>query len=611
MPTERKQLSLNEQELSRLENLVANAWYSREQFFTRFMDPRRNIDDDCGYPGPDELLANYYRDLYDRNPIAERVVQLFPKESWQVTPRVYESAKSKIETPFEKDLDQLGRSLFNSNGSKSWHEDEVGCLLWTYLLKADILSGIGVYGIILLGLNDGLLLEQPAYGAPPDGQRKDITGISQDQSKDIYGGKLPQDFENPFPQKIGTDAQYFRTQFTPPETTKRSGKPELMFLRAFDESLVQVVQYEASLASPRFGQPVMYQVTLNDPRQPHSGVGLPLATVRVHWSRVIHIADNGDLTSEIFAKPRMKPVLNNILDLRKLYGGSAEGYWRGAFPGLSLETVPQLGGDVDVDQNAIRDMMHKYTSKLDRFLVLVGMSAKSLAPQVVDPTPQIEKQIEAICIELGCPVRVFKGSERGELASTQDDSAWNDRLKHRQQFYITPKIIVPFIDRLIKLGILSEPTGYKVEWPDLDSSTDKDKAGVMLQKTQAYAAYVACNVETLIPPHEFMTKVDNFDEDTASAILTEAVEEKEAKEQEDQDLADEHGMIPKPPEGFQHAPQPPQPPTPKIPGVPTPAPKILAPATPKPVSENRRHLEQELQFFRDSQRVQRGRHRSR
>ena len=97
----------------------------------------------------------------------------------------------------------------------------------------------------------------------------------------------------------------------------------LLFMRVFPEYLVQVVQYEADIRNPRFGQPLMYWVTLNDPRQPHTGVGLPLATVRVHWDRVVHVADNLQ-SSEIFGTPRDQPVLNNLLSLEKLYYGSAQ-----------------------------------------------------------------------------------------------------------------------------------------------------------------------------------------------------------------------------------------------------------------------------------------------
>lgn len=715
---------MDARQVDRFEEMVANVWQSRNEFFSRYFGPRNNLFEECNYP--DVVLANFYRDMYDRFGIAERVVQLMPKECWQVTPMVYEDEDSENVTEFEQAWDELAKSIVNV-GDKSWHQDEEGSLIWNYLLRADILSRISTFGIIMLGLDDGKLLEQPAAGVSPDGAPKDISGISEMQSKDIYGGVIPQRLEFPFAAStMGTDAQYFQTQFSPmaPDTKgvdskvpKGAKKPKLLFLRVFDESLVQVVQYESSIYSPRFGQPIMYQVTMNDPRQPHTGIGLPLATVRVHWSRVIHVAEVTDMPSEIFAKPAMRPVLNNLLDLRKIYGASGEGFWKQAFAGLSLETHPQLGGDVIVDQNAVSDMMGNYYANLKRWLLLTGMSAKTLAPAVTDPTSQVQVQIEAICIELGCPVRVFKGSERGELASTQDDSSWNDRIRHRQKTYITPRIIVPFIDRLIALGILPEPkegladpdpvdvsklvkgmmtapptakpgagaspadkpppgappspggnppipgasggspklpqpgkpgamvgnspndgeddpqaqgpqdgydedsstegadldsygysddpepaadgkpdkdgrtkvrSGYSVEWPDLDSNTDKDKAGIALTTTQALAAYVQGGIENLIPPMDFLTRILGMDEEEAREIIVAALKVHEEEQDKNAELADEHGFEPTPPPGFKDVPPPP-PPLPGMPGGPPQSPikvkegeTLVHPATVKP-----------------------------
>src|SRR5574337_154677 len=211
---------------------------------------------------------------------------------------------------------------------------------------------------------------------PQEGSLLDSTSALQ---RDIYGGAT----QNPLSSTVGTDAQYRGIQFTPgyypggdptgpinpyaspgnPRLMMAEGMPVgyqngngkkskkaypggMLFMRCFDEMLVQVVQYEADLRNPRFGRPIMYLVTLNDPRYPHTGIGLPLATLRVHWSRVIHLADS-IRSSEIFGMPRMQPVFNNLLDLRKLYGGSAEMYWQGALPGISFETNPNLGGDVN------------------------------------------------------------------------------------------------------------------------------------------------------------------------------------------------------------------------------------------------------------------------
>jgi hypothetical protein len=354
-------------------------------------------------------------------------------------------------------------------------------------------------------------------------------------------------------------------------------------MRVFDESLIQIVRYEWNIRNPRFGLPVMYRITLNDPREQHSGIGLPLATVFVHWSRVIHLADNLQ-SSEIFGVPRMRPILYPLLDVRKVRGGSAEGYWKGCVPMLSLETHPELGGDPEIRLEDMKDALEQMMNGLQRYGVFSGMALKTVPPAALDPTPYLAAQLEAICIQLECPVRVFKGAERGELASSQDDEDWNGRVHGRRVNYVTPRVIVPFIDRLIQLGILPMPqkeedddskangdgadtgssiagnrlrvytrnrtrkvwvynadsgqmeqkdrskisiviktkAGYCIEWPDPEALGAKDKAGILLQRTQAWAAYAQGGLESTIPPKVYATQFDSMEDEAAEEMLDQA-----------------------------------------------------------------------------------------
>jgi hypothetical protein len=546
-------------DLEKFEYTVNAMLMSRQAMFQQFADPRRDIDDECGYPRTTAIDAWFFRHLYDREPVANRVVSLMPKECFKVLPTIYEDEDAKSSTEFEEAWDDLGKDL----EGQSWHADEHNTTIWEYLKRADELSGIGTFGIILLGLDDGKLFQEPAEGVPPDGAPKDMTGVSglgstkSSSGMDIYGGTTAT-FQNPLSSVMGTDSQYFQTQFAgmnPNGKPKQGGQRKLVFLRAFDESLVQVVQYEADRFNPRFGMPVMYLVTLNDPRQPHTGVGLPLASVRVHWSRVIHIADNR-VNSEIFGNPRMRPVLNPILDIRKVRGADAEGWWKNCIMRVFLETHPQLGGDVDVDYPALKDMMENMENGLQRWAAMVGMSAKTVAPAVADPTAHCAVQLESICIQLRCPVRVFKGSERGELASSQDDAQWNDQVRERQSGHVTPRIIKPFVDRLIMLGVLPEPEEWHVEWPDLESIGDVEKSVIALQETQALAAYQQGSLQSLIGPVDYFTKVLNWEDEEAQQVTDDAEQEQQKQEQQDAALAAQHGMIPQI-DGFEQKQQPP------------------------------------------------------
>lgn len=468
-----KQVGIPDAHVPGFERLVNNVVMMRSELIRKLIDPRRDIRDECGYP--QDCTVQNYRDLYDWEAIACRVVEVMPRESWQVQPRVYEDEDGSVETPWETAFKDL---LQNIRGEKNYFEDDKGNILWDYLKQADIECGIGTFSVILLGLDDGGDLSQPV--TPKEGM-------------------------------------------------------QLLYLRVFGEPQVAIKTLEADPQNPRFGQPTEYTLTFNDPSQ-FGNLAIASTNQIVHWTRVVHVAEG-----DIFGIPRMRAVYRRLLDLMKLYGGSAEMYWRGAFPGISLETDPKLGGDVPFNIEQTKSMMEAYMNGLQRYLALNGFTAKSLAPQVVDPTPQIGVQIEAICIKLGIPLRVFKGSERGELASSQDDAAWNDRLRERQNSFNTPRVIVPFFSRLIFLGVLPEPQDtLHVYWPDLDSQTAENKSSVALKQTQAITTYVGGNGEAVMTPFDFLVEILGFSEDQAQGIIDRAVAAIEDQQaQQDQAMADQ------------------------------------------------------------------------
>ena len=520
------------------DELATNAILSRLQSWQQLLDPQRNINKECGYPEV-FIPIQSYRDMYDRDPIAARVVEVYPSESWQVQPSVYEDEDSETETEFEsawKAVHKNLQSTYSAVSDKtqgSYYQDEEGSLIWSYLLRLDVQSGIGHYGCLLMGIDDGRDLSDPIEGF-------------EDLDSQIYLGTEGQYGPNPFyPYAAGYDsvtqemiagqykARIDQLSMAPvmmPGTEQTSegedpqprGARRLIYLRVFDESLAQITQYERDPRNPRFGLPVRYLITFNDPRNdPSSAAGLPVATAWVHWSRILHFADKLG-SNEVLAYPRMKQCYNRLVDLCKIYAASGEGFWQMAFAILSGETHPSLGGDVKMDNRAIAEQMSKIRTGLKRHLTSAGMAWKTLAPVVSDPTPFKDAGVEAICILLGCPKRVFMGSERGELASSQDDSAWNDRLRHRQLFLLTPRMIVPFIDRLIHMKVLPQPRGYSVVWPDLESLSDTDKANIANTKMTAISTMFGGQPEAGITPMDFWTKIVGMDQEEAEQIVENA-----------------------------------------------------------------------------------------
>lgn len=399
----------------------------------------RSIDKECGYP--DNVSVEDYLKIISRNGLASRANDILPSESWSVKPIVRET-KDADATEFEK----------------AWEKLVLDADVYNYLYRADVLSGVGSYGILLLGTSSGTL-------------------------------KTP--------------------------LTKAD---ELLYLKPFSEVSVDISQSEDNPNSPRFGKPTLYQVTVNatsEEPEPADGVKL-----MVHHTRVIHLADNR-LSSDIFGVPRLQTVYNYLLDIKKILGGSGEMFWKGGFPGYSFEVNNDADG-AELDPSTIKEEMELYSNGLQRYLAISGVSAKSLAPQVADPQNHVTTNVKAIAMALGIPYRIFLGTEEAALASSQDKSTWNTRIRKRQEGYLSPLVLRPFIDRLMDVGILPEVESYTIEWPDLNSPTDKDKAEIAKLRTEALGDYVQRDVSMVLSPKQFLHQIMDMDIELVDSILAES-----------------------------------------------------------------------------------------
>lgn len=433
-------------------------WWLQNRGGTANLDqPGRDLDTECGYI--QHPTREQYLQLHSRVAVANRAINIWPDECWAVYPELYQTESVRV-TAFER----------------AWEELNKKCLCWHFLHRIDRLSGIGKFGLLFMGISDGRSLDQPVRGIDPK-----------------TGEQLP------------------------------GWKPlQLLYLRAFDESSLQVGKLESDPLSPRFGQPVYYNVNFYDPNGP--GVSSDAAAEgnfqswQVHWTRVIHVADNR-MSSEVFGTPRLEPILNNVTDIRKVLGSSAEMFYKGGFPGYMFQTDPNLGVELDLDEDSIKDTVEAYMNGLQRYMTAVGGRWESLAPQVADPTAHLIQQLNILCATLGVPTRIFLGSEAGHLASTQDADTWKVRLHGRQIVYLEPMLIRPFVDRCILIGALPKVSKYVVSWHDLQTLGEKDRADVALKKSQAIMQYIAAGGNQLVPIEMFLTLILGMtDMEAATAV---------------------------------------------------------------------------------------------
>jgi hypothetical protein len=412
----------------------------------------RDIYQALGYPA--DLTFDDYLARYIRQDIAKAIIDRPVLATWQGPLELIEPDEEE-DTEFEKAWSDLDRKL----GLK------------TRLARVDRLTGIGRYGVILLGLDDV----------------KDQSG-----------------FERPV----------------------QEGGRKLMYVKPFSEKSAKISTYESDPKNERYGMPLLYEIEVADVSSGSS------STVKVHFSRVVHIVD-GNLESEIIGTPRLEAPYNRLMDLEKLTGGSAEMFWRGARPGYHGK-VDEGYTLSEAAKISFKDQVDEYEKDLRRFLVNEGIDINTLDQQVSDPSNHVDVQLTMISAVTGIPKRILSGSERGQLASTQDSGEWLAYVQGRREDHAEPRIVRPFVDRLIELEILPEPgEDYTIKWQDLFSISEKDRTEIGRIRATALREYtVNPMAQIIMPANAFLEKCLGFttEEITLVSAMRDSEMDEETKE---------------------------------------------------------------------------------
>lgn len=314
--------------------------------------------------------------------------------------------------------------------------------LWPRLMRADILASLGRYSVLLIGA--------------PGEMNTELTSV-----------------RNP---------------------------DEILYLTPLAEDNAEILRLVDDSTDPRFGQPLMYQISLGGEgaRGRGSRVSGRDLQRKVHYSRIIHIAQ-GLLEDDVYGTPALEAVWNDLDNLVKLVGGGSEAAWKRADPGMHLN-FPLLdledahGVEIQYDEEEeekVLEELSEFRHGMSRVLSTRGVDIKMLDGGVVNFAGMASAVLDLISATVEQPKRILLGSERGELASTQDRSNWADRIIERRGESGEPAARA-VIDRFIELRALPEPieSQYKILWPDIDKMTEEEKADLGVKVASANKAQV-------------------------------------------------------------------------------------------------------------------------
>lgn len=392
----------------------------------------RNIYQALGYL--DNITYSEYVSRYRRQDIAKAVIDRPAKATWQGPLFLQESTEAQ-ETPLEK----------------AWIDLDNTLKLKTIFSRVDRLSGLGGFGVLLLGLDD-------------------VTSTEE--------------FQKPV-----------------------SSKSKLIYVKPFGEGSAKISSFETDTKNPRFGKPLMYSIGVSDSISGTTGsstVEPVVVAAEVHHTRVIHIIDD-ILENEVVGAPRLEAIFNRLCDLEKIVGGDAEMFWKNARPGFQGKVDPEFSMTPETKAD-LQNQIDEYEHNLRRMLINEGVTYEALQQLVADPANHVDIQLQMISAVTGIPKRILTGTERGELSSAQDASEWKSYVTGRRLDHGEPHIVRPFVDRMIEIGVLPKPvlTRYEVVWSDLYAMSEAERVKIGLDRSQSLKNYVTSPMaEAVVSPEGF------------------------------------------------------------------------------------------------------------
>ena len=389
---------------------------------------KRSMDAALGYV--DEISLANYRHRYERGGIAGRIVEAMPKYTWRGGVELIEDPDPKTET----ELERQWAALANRTN------------LLSVFLRADVLSQLAYYAVIVIGAADGDDLKLP-LGKSTAGER----GI-------LY-----------FSTYCGADS--------PSTLRARSQRQAIATLGK--EGDVTIKEFDVDPRSTRFGKPLIYEVRRNSEFATGAGFNAAatpgLGSIEIHHSRVIHIAERC-VDDDVFGRPILERVWNDLDDLRKVSGGGAEAFLQAAKPERLWSVDKDLKELSEPEKAAFREQLELLQNQMTRDVRMRGVTATNLSSNPAQFGPNADEIRTQIAGALGIPKRVLFGSERGELASTQDRDNIRELVNGRRLEHAGPVLVQRLADRLIEYGYLPAPAApYAVRWGAALNLTNEEK----------------------------------------------------------------------------------------------------------------------------------------
>lgn len=291
---------------------------------------------------------------------------------------------------------------------------------------------------------------------------------------------------------------------------------EVYYLTPYSESNVSISEYEKNPANPRYGMPTMYKINVSNGISEHN-------TIDVHYSNILHVAENY-LDSSLYGVPCLSSVYNRLLDLQKVCGGSAETFYnngRGAVAFLSRDNKP-------IDSKELSKEINGWIHHRQKIIALSNVDAQPIEFRVASPESHVNKLIDLISAGSSIPKRILTGSERGELASSQDEANWSARVEERRRNHCETNILKPLIEIFKNSFSEESKQSYKIVWQPMFTLSELEKSKIGYFNSLSLQSYFKAG--KIIPIKTFIEKFLMMKLNKKEIAAIEKIELKKEKE---------------------------------------------------------------------------------
>lgn len=368
---------------------------------------------------------------YERNPDYRNYVSQYYRHSM---------AKRVIDAPVLATWNDPPQLMANDEFNTAWDHIVENQNLWANVMRLDKLAGLGRFAVMVVGFDDGQSLSTPII-------------------------------------------------------TNREGlsrrKREVLYLQPYHEGALQILEYEDDTSDERFGKPTMYSINpgrfLIEGSHTSSAANAMAPELRMpfncHHSRLIHVAENL-LEDSVFGSSRLEVVYNDICDILKVTGSSAEAFWMIANRGMQID----VDKDIDLapeDAKELQQEVEDYQHQLRRFIRTRGVKINTLGAETVDPSGLFRVLLSLISVASGIPQGILTGAAYSTIASKNDRAVWADRITERISEYAEPIVLRRTLDCFIKAGALPDPQDLEISWPEAFKMDPLERAQTSAQMARS------------------------------------------------------------------------------------------------------------------------------